>query len=182
MFRGQRLNPCCSSDLSCYSDDAGSLTGFTTRELPELVSYYPFLSMDFQPSCKFWRSNPTNKLPSTQSVETVSVATNNNKKPSQYSDPISDQLHVSLRKISNLFEFSLLTEKLWVIPKVPSSFLFFFSFSFFLFFFFFWVVYGSSQARGQIVATAASLHHSHSNARFELHLSPTPQLMAILDP
>ena len=27
-----------------------------------------------------------------------------------------------------------------------------------------------SQARGQIGATAASLHHSHSNAEFELHL------------
>ena len=30
--------------------------------------------------------------------------------------------------------------------------------------------YGSSQARGRIGATAAGLHHSHSNARFEPHL------------
>ena len=30
--------------------------------------------------------------------------------------------------------------------------------------------YGSSQARGQIGATAAGLHHSHSNARSEPHL------------
>ena len=56
----------------------------------------------------------------------------------------------------------------------------------FFFFFFFWlfraepVVYGSSQARGQIAATAASL--CHSNARSETHLRPTPQLMATLDP
>ena len=42
--------------------------------------------------------------------------------------------------------------------------------------------YGGSQARGQIGATAAGLHHSHSNARSELHLRPTPQLMVTLDP
>ena len=35
--------------------------------------------------------------------------------------------------------------------------------------------YGSSQARGQILATVASLHHSHSNAGSELSLRPTPQ-------
>ena len=32
------------------------------------------------------------------------------------------------------------------------------------------VAYGSSQARGQIGATDASLDHGHSNARSELHL------------
>ena len=42
--------------------------------------------------------------------------------------------------------------------------------------------YGGSQARGPITAVAASLHHSNSNARSELHLQPTPQLMATLDP
>ena len=50
-----------------------------------------------------------------------------------------------------------------------------------LFFFFFRVAYkahGGSQARGQIGATAAGLHHSHSDARSELCLRPTPQLMA----
>ena len=36
--------------------------------------------------------------------------------------------------------------------------------------------YGNSQARGQISATAASLHHSHSNKESELHFSLTPQL------
>ena len=34
------------------------------------------------------------------------------------------------------------------------------------------VAYGSSWARGWIRATAASLHHSHSNARSKLHLQP----------
>ena len=38
--------------------------------------------------------------------------------------------------------------------------------------------YGGFQARGQIGATTAGLRHSHSNARSEPHLWPTPQLMA----
>ena len=44
--------------------------------------------------------------------------------------------------------------------------------------------YGHSQARGQIAATAAGLHHSHSNTGSELHLRPTPQLQQaqILNP
>ena len=59
------------------------------------------------------------------------------------------------------------------------------------FFFFFWpfclfratpAVYGGSQARGPIGAVAAGLHHSHSNTTSELHLRPTPQLTAMLDP
>ena len=41
--------------------------------------------------------------------------------------------------------------------------------------------YGSSQARGQIKAAAAGLHHSHSNAGSEPHLRPMPQLAAMLD-
>ena len=44
------------------------------------------------------------------------------------------------------------------------------------------VAYGGSQARGPIRATAASLHHSHNNARSEPHLLPTTQLMAMSDP
>ena len=44
------------------------------------------------------------------------------------------------------------------------------------------VAYGSSQARGLIGAVAASLHQSHSNSGSKLHLRPTPQLMAMLDP
>ena len=35
-------------------------------------------------------------------------------------------------------------------------------------------VYGSSQARGQIRAAGAGLHHSHGNARSKPHLRPTP--------
>ena len=42
--------------------------------------------------------------------------------------------------------------------------------------------YGSSQIRGQIRAAAAGLYHSHSNARSELHLGPTPQPTVMLDP
>ena len=42
--------------------------------------------------------------------------------------------------------------------------------------------YGSSQARGRIRATAASLHHSNSNAGYEPHLPPTPQFTAMPDP
>ena len=44
------------------------------------------------------------------------------------------------------------------------------------------MAYGSSQARGLIRATAAGLHHSHSNAISEPCLWPTPQLMARPDP
>ena len=53
---------------------------------------------------------------------------------------------------------------------------FFFCLSFFFFFFFFGLfraapsAYGGSQARGWIQAVAASLYHSHSNARSESHL------------
>ena len=42
--------------------------------------------------------------------------------------------------------------------------------------------YGSSQARGQILAVAPSLFQSHSNVASELCLQPTPQLMATPDP
>ena len=53
-------------------------------------------------------------------------------------------------------------------------------FSFFQSFFFFFraapVAYGGSQTRGRIGATAAGLHHSHSNTGSEQSLQPTPQL------
>ena len=42
--------------------------------------------------------------------------------------------------------------------------------------------YESSWARDWIGAVAANPHHSHSNARSELHLWPTPQLTEALDP
>ena len=44
------------------------------------------------------------------------------------------------------------------------------------------MAYGTSQARGQTGAVAASLHHSHSKLGSEMHLRPTPQLTATLDP
>ena len=48
------------------------------------------------------------------------------------------------------------------------------SFSFFVFLFRATpMAYGGSQARGPVRATAAGLHHSHSNTRSELHLWPT---------
>ena len=42
--------------------------------------------------------------------------------------------------------------------------------------------HGSSQARGLIRAAAAGLHQSHSKARSEPRLQPTPQLTAMPDP
>ena len=44
------------------------------------------------------------------------------------------------------------------------------------------MVYGCSQARDQIRAAAAGLHHLHSNARSKLCLGPTPQFTAPPDP
>ena len=38
------------------------------------------------------------------------------------------------------------------------------------------------QARGPMGAVVAGLRQSHSNAESELHLQPTPQLMATPDP
>ena len=55
---------------------------------------------------------------------------------------------------------------------------FVFLFLFVCFFFCFFratpIAYGSSQARGEIRTTAASLHHSHSRTGSEPHLWPTP--------
>ena len=44
------------------------------------------------------------------------------------------------------------------------------------------MAYESSQARGQIRAVAAVLHHSHSKARSEPLLPPSPQFTATPDP
>ena len=40
--------------------------------------------------------------------------------------------------------------------------------------------YGSSQARGEVGAVAAGLHHSHKGS--EQYQQPTPQLTAMPDP
>ena len=42
--------------------------------------------------------------------------------------------------------------------------------------------YRGSQARGRIGSVAAILCQSHSKAGSQLHLPPTPQLTALLDP
>ena len=42
--------------------------------------------------------------------------------------------------------------------------------------------YGGSQARDLIGTVATGLRQSHSNARSEPHLQPTPELTAMLDP
>ena len=55
----------------------------------------------------------------------------------------------------------------------------------FIFAFFFTAIltaYGGSQDRDPTGAAAAGLCQSHSNARSQLHLRPTPQLMTTLDP
>ena len=44
------------------------------------------------------------------------------------------------------------------------------------------MAYGGSQARGYIGAIAAGLRHSHSNAKSNPWLQPTPRLTAIADP
>ena len=44
------------------------------------------------------------------------------------------------------------------------------------------LVYGSSQTRGSIGAVAAGLYHSHRNMGCQLHLQPTLELTATLDP
>ena len=44
------------------------------------------------------------------------------------------------------------------------------------------MVYGRSQARGQIGGTAAGQCYSYNKTGSKLHLQPTPQLMAMPDP
>ena len=75
---------------------------------------------------------------------------------------------------------NLLRNQLWSM-----SIIFFNLFYFFCLFIFSRATppaYGGSQARGQIGAVAAGLRQSHSNARSEPHLQPTPQLTAMPDP
>ena len=43
------------------------------------------------------------------------------------------------------------------------------------------VAYGSYKARDQTGTAAVGIHHNHSNAGSELHLKPTPQVVATLD-
>ena len=71
--------------------------------------------------------------------------------------------------------------RMLLLLGLPANF-----YSFFFFFFFFPLTTvpeacGRSQARDPVGATAAGLHHSHSNPRSELHLQPTLQLVAMPD-
>ena len=70
---------------------------------------------------------------------------------------------------------------MWDCPVTWSS-LFFFLFVSFCLFRVVPAACGGSQARGRIRAVATSPCHSHSNARWEPHLLPTPQLTATPDP
>ena len=71
----------------------------------------------------------------------------------------------------------------WATAGTPYLILFIYLVFIYLFFGLFRPVstaYGGSQARSWIGAVASGLHHSHSNARSEPHLWPTPQLTAVL--
>ena len=87
-----------------------------------------------------------------------------------------------LKKKNDLFYLN------WVDQEVSSSpNPFFFDTDFFIIYFILLfrgtpATYGSSEARGEIRAVAASLHHSHSNAGSKPHLQHTPQLTAVPDP
>ena len=90
--------------------------------------------------------------------------------------------HFSLSLLFLLLDFVSLSTGFLIL--IISILLIFLKFYFILFFLFrvTLMAYGCSQARGPIGAVAADLHHSHSNARSELRLQPTPQLTAMPDP
>ena len=70
----------------------------------------------------------------------------------------------------------------WWTKQDLALWYFFFFFVFCPFFRAALATYGGSQAKGLIGDVASGLRQSHSNARSEPHLLPTPQLMATLDP
>ena len=82
-----------------------------------------------------------------------------------------------------LFIFSIMMASSRLNKKMGFSLVFYSLFYFiFLLFRATPAAYGGSQARGQIGAVAARVHHSHSNLRSQPHLPPTPQLMTTPDP
>ena len=90
--------------------------------------------------------------------------------------PICSSHNIQSVKTSTFWR--LIVESIYLGP-------WFFVFLFFWFFLLFRVelkAHGSSQARGQIGAAAASLHHSHSNMGSEAPLQPIPELMEMLAP
>ena len=78
------------------------------------------------------------------------------------------------------------TSDLFVGYSITRNYAFLFIFIFILFYFLLFraapVANGGSQARGPLGAIAAGLRHSHSYARSEPCLRPTPQLTVMPDP
>ena len=94
-------------------------------------------------------------------------------------------LHLQNMEVPQPGEPMLLQRQYWILnPITPQKNSLFFFFCLFCLRFFRAtpMAYGGSQARGPIGAVATGLCHSHSNARSELHLRPTPQLKAQPDP
>lgn len=107
--------------LKWHSDEAisvyRSFLGFSLSTFSELLSSCPFLSLDLRPASKFWRPHPTNNLTSTQLAGTTTIACNNNKALTDTPAPSLSSSVWSWEKSSNLFGYSLLFGKRWVIPK-----------------------------------------------------------------
>ena len=87
---------------------------------------------------------------------------------------VSDTEHIFMYPLTNLCVF------FWKMTLLHFAYPFLFLFHFLFFWLFAFskaapTTYGGSQARCQIGAVAAGLHHSHSNARSEPRLQPTPQ-------
>ena len=111
-------------------------------------------------------------------------STNNVETPVHCQKPVSPNRfwsHQGSRDLGVLVLFWPLVLGLGWVFVLFVGFLFVCLLGFFLLFRALPVAYGSSQARGRIGAVAVSLHHSHSNARSEPRLQPTPQLTAMPD-
>ena len=114
-----------------------------------------------------------------QHFETSPILIEGFKKTIEYSD-ISCTLRVQLL-IWEFWPCHCLAAGYWERFLIYFHFLIFLFFVFFLLFRATLVAYGSSPARGQNWAAAASLLHSHSNVASEPCLWPTPQLRAVPD-
>ena len=79
----------------------------------------------------------------------------------------------------------ILDKSLGTTPPFSGFLLFYFILCYFILFYFICrsvpAAYGSSQARGRIGAVVSGHSHSHSNARSEPRLWPTPELTATPD-
>ena len=99
-----------------------------------------------------------------------------------YTTFIHKSIHIIYQKVNkeNLDDYINRWRKHF--EQNPTTILFFFFFVFLCLFRAAPSAHGGSQARGLIGDVAISLLQSHSNARSEPHLWPTPTLMAMLDP